>query len=1033
MKPKATGIIAWFTHNPVAANLLMLIILVSGLVSTFHIRKEFFPEFATGAIHITIPFPGAAPEDVEHGVVVQVEEALQGITGVKKISSSASEGVGTITVSVLNGHDIDKVLYNVKSRVDGITTFPAEAEKPVVAEETTRDGVLWLILSGPLSEKDLKRLAQQIKDGLTADADISQVEIRGTRDNEIQIELSEAAMGKYGLTFDTVTAAIQRYSLDLPAGTLQTPSGDLLLRTKAQAYSAEDFKKIPLVTSRQGVCVTLGQVAQVVDGFEEADWFLRFQGQNAVGLQVFRVGNQNALDVAAATKAYAERKRAHLPSGVELATIADASVMLKGRLNLMLKNLGWGGLLVFVSLVLFLRMQVAFWVMAGLPVCFLGTLWLMPAPMIDISVNMITLFGFILVLGVIVDDAIVIGENIHSTIVRKGPGVDSVIKGARQVAMAAAFGVLTTIAAFVPMLMIPGINGKIWRGIALVVVLSLVFSLIESKLILPAHLAHMRSTEKSGKYINIITVLQQWTNSGLTWFTRRLYQPLLDRSLRNWKTTLSVFVAVLIITAGMVKSGHVRFVFFPDIESDTIEAELELTAGTPFAATQAAAEQIEKAARMVNAQLRTETDIQDDVIQSVISLTTSPNKVWFYAELIPAERRPMGSNDIINRWRRATGDIPGTVTLEFSGNAAESGSPINFTLHGSNYNQLRAAAAELKQKLSTYQGVYDIQDSFAKGKRELKFQLKPGAELFGITTSDLARQVRQGFYGSEAQTLQRGRDEIKVKIRYPRNERNGMASFDNIRLRTDQGDEIPFHAVAEAHLHHGYAGIDRIDRHRVIRVYANVDKGVTEPQRVIRDIENQFIPHLLSRYPELRYELAGEAQESNESQDELKRGAVLALMLIYTMMAIPLKSYVQPLVIMAAIPFGIVGAIWGHKFVGLPVSILSLCGIIALSGVVVNDGLVMVDVINQKRAAGLVFNEAVKASGVARLRAILLTSLTTFLGLLPMLMEKSLQAQFLIPMSVSLAFGILFATSITLLLIPTLYVAGFRPRKNNFP
>jgi multidrug efflux pump subunit AcrB len=1024
MKIHGSSIIDWFTRNPVAANLLMLVILVSGIVSAVHIRKEFFPEFATGTIHISVAFPGAAPEDVEQGVVVKVEEALQGVDGIKKITASAHEGLAALQVRVLNGYTVDTIMDRIKSRVDGITTFPDEAEKPVITEETTRDGVLWLILSGPLSEKALKSLAQQVKDELTRDPHISQVEIHGTREREIRIELSEAAMSKYGLSFDAVADAVRKNSLDLPAGTLETQSGDLLLRTNAQAYTAKQFEDIALVTRRQGGRVSLGQVARVIDGFEEADWFLRFQGQSAVGLQVFRVGSQSTLDVAAAAKSYAMRKAAALPPGVELTAIADTSIMLRDRLDLMLKNLGWGGLLVFISLVLFLRFRVAFWVMAGLPVCFLGTIWLMPTPPIDISINMITLFGFILVLGIVVDDAIVIGENIHSTVARQGAGIRSVVFGARQVATAATFGVLTTIAAFVPMLMIPGINGKIWRGIALVVILCLAFSLIESKLILPAHLVHLRTDDTGRGVKNPLVRLQRWISRWMAVLVRRVYQPLLDVSLRHWMTTLSVFVAVVIITVGMVNSGRVRFVFFPDIESDTIEANLELTAGTPLAAARAAAQQIESAAQTVNTLYKQETGMSEDVIRSVIALTTASNRVWFYAELIPSEKRPVGSNAIINRWRQATPDIPGMVSLKFSGSAAESESPISFELKGTDFTALQNAARELKRRLAAYEGVFDTQDSLEKGKNELKLRLKAGAEHLGLSVIDLARQVRQGFYGGDVQTLQRSRDEVKVKVRYPRSERKGMTAFDTMQVRTDQGLELPFRSVAETRLKPGFASIERADRQRVIRVFANVDKHHSEPQRIINDMEARVIPKLLAKYPGLQYDLAGEAKESKASLDELKRGAVLALLLIYAMMAIPLKSYIQPLIIMAAIPFGFVGAIWGHCLVGLPVSILSVCGIIALSGVVVNDSLVMVDVINQKRAAGQPMAQAVRDSGVARFRAIVLTSLTTFLGLLPMLLEKSLQAQFLIPMSVSLAFGILFATVITLILVPSLYVAG---------
>ena len=1020
------GIIAWFTHNPVAANLLMATILFLGGLSAVQIRKEFFPVIETGRIQISIAYPGAAPEDVEQGVVIKVEEAIQDIDGIKKIQASSYEGLANLAVTILNTYSVDKILEEIRNRVEGISTFPEEIKRPVISKETTKDGVLWLILSGSVGERSLKHIAQQMKDDLIADPNVSQVEIHGTREREIRIELAEATMLKYGLSFDDVTAAVKQNSLNLPAGKIQTQQGALILRADSQAHTTAEFAKIPLLTDQDGVIIRLGEVAEIIDGFEEADWFLRFQGKPAVGLQIFRVGSQSSLDVAAAVQSYVKQKKMELPDYVELDTIADNSVMLKSRLNLMVKNLGFGGLLVFISLILFLRLKVAFWVMLGLPVCFLGTIWCMPFPFINISINMITLFGFILVLGIVVDDAIVIGESIHTTIDQKGGGVEHAIEGARRVATAATFGVLTTIAAFLPMLLIPGINGKIWRGIGLVVILCLVFSLIESKLILPAHLSRMQPQARVGKKKNLLSFIQEMISTILEWCITKVYQPLLLAALRNWVTTLTVFIAMLILTAGMIKSGNVGFIFFPDIEGNTIEATLKLRAGTPLHKTNAVTEQLENAARQVNEQFKQEEGYADDVISSLIAVTLSSTEVWFYAELLPSEQRDAGSNEIIQLWRSKTGEIHGVEHLKFSGSTADSGSPVAFTLKANNPDTLQAAAKELKNILGTYGGVHDAEVSLQRGNAELQVELREGSALLGLNSGDLARQLRQGFHGSEAQTLQLGKDEVKVKILYPADERNRDSSFTGKYIRTAEGVEIPFSEIAKKKLGHGYASIDRVDGNRIVQVSANVNKEEAEPGRIIADIELQHIPNLQKKYAGLRYDLAGEAMENKESLDELKRGSVLALLLIFVMMAIPLKSYLQPLIIMTAIPFGVVGAVLGHFFLGLPVSILSLCGIIALSGVVVNDSLVMVDFINVRRREGKPLLEAVREAGSARFRAILLTSLTTFLGLLPMVLEKSLQAQFLIPMSVSLGFGILFATTVTLILVPTLYVGGLQ-------
>ncbi len=1020
------GIIAWFAHNPVAANLLMITILVLGGLSAVHIRKEFFPVIETGRIQINIVYPGAAPEDVEQGVVIKVEEAIQGINGVKKIHSSSYEGLANIAVFVLNKYSVDKVLEEIRNRVEAISTFPEEIKRPVISKETTRDGVLWLILSGSMEEGSIRRIAQQMKDDLVADPIISQVEIHGIREREIRIELAEASMLKYGLSFDQVTAAVRQNSLNIPAGKIQTRQGALLLRADSEAHSADDFTEIPVITGNSGAIIRLGDIANIIDGFEEADWFLRFQGKPAVGLQVFRVGNQNSIDVAAAVHSYVRLKSEELPDYVEIDTIADNSVMLKNRLKLMVKNLGFGGLLVFISLILFLRLRVAFWVILGLPLCFLGTIWCMPFPFINISINMITLFGFILVLGIVVDDAIVIGESIYATIEKKGGGVEQVIEGAKRVATAATFGVLTTIAAFLPMLLIPGINGKIWRGIGLVVILCLIFSLIEYKLILPAHLGRMQASAEKRKRPHLLSRLQEIISLTLEWCIAKVYQPLLLQALRNWPTTLTVFIAMVILTVGMIKSGKVGFIFFPDIEGNTIEATLKLRSGTPLHRTNAVTEQAENAAQQVNKMFKQKDDTTDDLISSLIAVTLSPTEVWFYAELLPSEKRGVGANEIIQRWRTATGEIHGVEHLEFSGSTADSGSPVAFTLKAKDPGTLQAAAYELKSILGRYGGVHDVQISMQKSNAELQVELRDGSALLGINSGDLARQLRQGFHGSEAQTLQMGKDEVKVKILYQADERNRSDSLADRYIRTASGVEIPFVEIAQQKINHGYASIDRIDGHRVVQITANVNKEVAEPQRIIADIETQHIPALQKKHAGLRYDLAGEAMENKESLDELKRGTILALLLIFVMMAIPLKSYVQPLIIMTAIPFGVVGAILGHFILGIPVSILSLCGIIALSGVVVNDSLVMVDFINTKRREGMPLLEAVREAGSARFRAILLTSLTTFLGLLPMLLEKSLQAQFLIPMSVSLGFGILFATTVTLILVPTLYVAGLQ-------
>ncbi len=1014
MSERASGIIAWFARNPVAANLLMAGIFFLGTLSALSIKKEFFPEFSLNVIVIRVPYLGAAPQEVEEGVCIKVEEAIQDLVGIKRIRSRADEGIGTVMVEVESDHSVAMLLDRIKLRIDAISTFPEDTEKPVIYEETTEIEVMWVQIYGDIDERTLKEMGRDARDEIVALQGVTRAQIRGDRSYEISIEVSEENLRQYSLTFDEVVRAVRSSSLDLPAG------GEILLRTKGQAYDEEDFERLSLITREDGTRLLLGDVATVVDGFEEVNRRVRFDGKESVSIQISRVGKQSALEIAKAIKKYVIRKQKELPEGVQISAWADGARLLKDRLNLMIRNAFFGGLLVFLSLTLLLRFKVAFWVIVGLPVCFLGTLWLMPLPFIDISINMITLFGFILVLGIVVDDAIVIGESVFATIRREGHTLENVIKGAQEVAMPATFGVLTTVAAFIPMLMVPGPNGKIWGGIGMVVILCLVFSLIESKLILPSHLGHMKVSDLEKGEMGRLARFQRSIADGLEAFVERHYRPLLDRSLRNRYTTIAFFVASLILTYGVIKGDVVRFVFFPDVETDFPAVELSMAEGTPGEVTQVEALKIEKAIQRVDDEIFAEEG--ERVLVHVLTLIESDTHASLIVELTPSEDREVGSVEITNRWRDLVGEIPGAIDLRFSGTISHSGRPIHFQLSSNSYARLNEAAARLKEKLAEYEGVFDIRDSQSRGKQEVRLNIKPGAEALGLTLNDLARQVRQGFYGAEAQRIQRGQDEVRVMVRYPRSDRRSLGHLENMRIRTPGGDEVPFSSVADAELGRGYSGIRRVDRKRVVNVTADVDKGLIGPQEVIKEVRREFMPDLLVRYPSVRYTLEGESREQKEALSSLSEGAGLAIVIIFALMAVPLKSYIKPLIIMSVIPFGIVGAAIGHLIMGMPISILSLCGIIALTGVVVNDSLVMVDFINRYEARGHPKIEAIKEAGLRRFRPIFLTSLTTFLGLTPMLLERSLQAKFLIPMAVSLAFGIVFATFITLLLIPSLYL-----------
>ncbi len=1017
------GIIAWFARNGVAANLLMVGIMVMGLISAIQIKKEFFPEFSLNQITIRVSYRGAAPQEAEEGVCVKIEEAVQDLEGVKRLTSRAYEGGGRVDVEIANGYEVLDMLDKIKLRVDAISTFPAETEKPVIYEQTTKNEVMWVQIYGDVDERTMKEYGKMVRDEITALPEVTQAEMDGVRAYEISIEVSESTLRQYGLTFDQVVQAVRKSSLDLPAGSIKTVGGEILLRTKGQAYVGREFEQLVLLTQEDGTRLLLGDIARVVDGFDDSDFFFKFDGKPSLGIRIYRVGNQNALTVAAAVRTYIEKKNKELPAGISLAYWADASRLLKGRLNLMLRNMALGGVLVFISLAMFLRLRVAFWVMVGLPVCFLGAIWLMPTGLVDISINMITLFGFILVLGIVVDDAIVIGENVYTTIRKDGPGIENVIKGAQEVALPATFGVLTTIAAFLPMLMVPGPSGKMWSGIALVVILCLFFSLIESKLILPAHLAHMKIKEKPKEGWGPFMRIQRGFSHGLENFVEKVYRPVLELSLRHRYTTVSLFLAGIILSVGVVKSGIVRNVFFPNIPSDFIRASVEMAEGTPATVTEAATYKVEQAIHALDREMREEFgDGNGSIIEHTISWSSGETLGRLFVELKPSENRMIDSIEVVNRWREKVGPIAGAIDLSFSGTTGYDAAAIDFQLEGDNFDQLDAAAEEIKARLADFNGIFDIKDTFSGGKQEIQLAIKPEAEVLGLTLSDLARQVRQGFYGAEAQRIQRGKDEVRVMVRYPEDERRSLGDLENMRVRTPSGEEVPFSSVAEAKMGRGFSRITRINRKRVVNVRASVDKDTIEPHVVINEITKEFMPALLAKYPGVSYALEGESREQAETMGGLMQGFFLALIIIYALMAVPLRSYIKPLIIMAVIPFGIVGAIFGHLVLGLSLSILSFCGIVALTGVVVNDSLVMVDFITRRENEGMPRFEAIRWAGIRRFRPILLTSLTTFLGLTPMLMERSLQARFLAPMAVSLAFGILFATVITLILIPSLYL-----------
>ncbi len=1020
------GIIGWFARNTVAANLLMAAIVIAGLISFANVQKRTFPEFESNLVQVLVPYRGAAPAEVEEGVIIKIEEAISDIQGIKEIRSTAREGAGTVLVEVVTGYDSSKVLDEVKLRVDAIPTFPAETEKPIISELLFEQQVVWVTVYGDLDDRARKALARQVRDDLQVLPGVRTVNLVGDRPYEIAIEVTEADMRKFGLTFDEVAQAVRRSSIDLPGGAIRTDSGDILLRTKGQVYTGEEFADIVLRTDPDGTRLRLSDVATIRDDFAESEDYALFDGQPSLSMNVVATEGGNDIAISDAVNAYVQARQAGLPEGAKLAVWGDTSFYLKDRLNMMVRNMLAGTLLVFACLALFLRLKLAFWVAIGIPVAFLGAVWLMPLGPFAANINLISLFGFLLALGIIVDDAIIIGESVHTQTHKHGYQVENVIRGARKVALPATFGVLTTMAVFIPMLFIEGGFAVFLISICWVMVLCLAFSLVESKLILPAHLARMGPLPANPGPLGR---LQQRFSRALEDFIQQRYRPMVGWALRNRGTTLALFLSSIILVAGVLGGGLVRFVFFDDVPSDFIQANMRLADGSSAQSRDRALERMQAAIAQVEADYRRDVDPQGSLLRNVLVFTSGDTAGNMVVELSKGESREWDAFQITERWRGHVGEIAGAKEMRIFASTSPGGRPIDLRLTSENFSQLEAASEELLVKLREYEGVYGIESTLDAGSQEVRLHIKPEAQALGLTQTDLGRQVRQAFYGEEAQRIQRGKDEVRVMVRYPLAERRSLANLEGMRIRTPDGGQVPFHTVAEAEVASSYTRINRIDRKRSARILADIDTARTSAEEIVPDLRRNFLPELFSRYPEVSEVGGGAMAESASAQAQMGRALLIGLFLIYALLAVPLKSYAKPLIIMSVIPFGVVGAVIGHWIMGLSFSMMSLFGVVALAGVLTNDSLLMLHFIGRARSQGMSVRQAVVESGTQRFRAIWLTSLTTFFGLLPILAERSLQAKLIIPMATSLAFGIMFATVITLFLIPTLYLSLYQLRE----
>jgi multidrug efflux pump subunit AcrB len=1025
-------IVAWFTNNHVAANLLMLFLLISGLLAVQSIKIETFPEFTLDMIMVSMEYPGASPAEIEEAVVRRIEESVSGLAGIKRIDSTAREGFGTVTIEVISGWDIKSLLNDVKSEVDRIRTFPKEAEKPVVREITRKNQVINLALYGDAPEGTVKHLAEKIKDDLTALSGITLVDLFGVRRSEIHIDISEKTLRRYNLTLNRVADIVRQASLDLPAGNVKSEDGTILIRTKGRRYNAADYEDIAVLTASDGTKVTLGRIATLTDGYEDIDLALTTKGKPAAFIQVYRVGDQSALEVARTVKNYIDDIRSDLPEGMEIGFFRDMSVVLRSRINLLLKNMALGLILVIVLLTVFLNLRLAFWVTLGIPIAFATGLWLLPY--FDISINMISLFAFILILGIVVDDAIVIGENIYRKREKGLAPFDSAVQGTQQVARPVIFAVLTTIAAFWPLLMITGTRGNIMRNIPVVVIVVLLGSLIEALFILPAHLSRCQFKFLCEDPDDArARTMDRWLKNVI----RGPYRRFLGMCLKWRYVTVAVGIAILLVTLGYVMSGRIKMTIFPRLDADYLICSVVMPPSTPVSRTREVLKHIEESAIAVMEEIDARRpEDAPSVLEEYYSLIgvqmggggpmptmeSGGHLAQVHVQLLEGEIRDIKATYLANEWRKRVGTIIAAESVTFQGQLRAMDAPIEIQLSSNDHGKLLEAVEGMKAELGEYPGLTDIIDNYMPGKDELQLKLKPAARSLGLTLNDLAQQVRAAFYGAEALRFQRDQDEVKVLVRYPDGERRSLGSVESMRIRLGDGTDVPFTQVAQVSREQGYATITRSHRQRVISVTADVVEGQANANEVNNDLELNILPRIRELHPEVRFALEGEGREDREFVMNVLRSFVVALFLIYALLAIPFRSFAQPLIVMAAIPFGLVGALIGHIVMGYDISMMSLFGIVGLSGVVVNDSLVLIEATNRIKENGRTHVDAITAAGQLRFRAIILTSITTFGGLTPMILERSLQARFLIPMAAGLGYGVLFATGITLLIIPCLYL-----------
>ena len=1024
------GVLTAFARNRVFANILLLMLLFGGIIASTAMIRENFPEFSLDMITVTVPYPGADPEEVEEGISRKIEEAVEDIEGIKQYTTESRENMGTARLEVDEDYALGDVLEEVRTEINAISSFPVDAEKPVISELTLEDSVILLNFSADMSERRIKEWSERIKDEIKQLPEVSKASVFGTRDYEINIEISEERLREYGLTLNQVVRAVRDSSLNLAGGTIRTKDQEIRLRTLGRKYTGQELAQVIVLAGRDGQIITLDRLATIRDGFTEDPIRSQINGKPSVLISIYKTQEEDALVIADAVKDYVAQKQLELPDQVKLEVLYDNTDMLRARINLLLKNGLIGIGIVFILLWVFLSGRLSFWSGMGIPISIAGAmiiLWFQGG-----TLNMISLFGLIMVLGIVVDDAIVVGESIFVHRKRGLPPVKAAVEGVSEVGMPVTAAVITTIVAFTPLLYVGGIMGKFISILPVVVIACLLISLVECLILLPAHLNDLPDMQAGqnpkGGVSGKIDHFHESINSGLEWVIQRIYRPFLQKAIRWRYISMCTSISILLLAVGLIQGGILKFEIFPDIDGFVITSVVKFPEGTPVEVTQEAVDQIDAALLQLGE--KTETTSKEPLIQNRLALVgrtlqeipdSGPNVGSVQAILLPSEKRGIHSNDLMVAWEKEIGTIPGVESLTFEGlQAGPPGAPIEVWIQGFDMEAILAAADELMQRLQEFDGVYQIRSDFSPGKQEIRLELKPEARTLGLTVSDLAGQIQAGYYGEEALRLQRGEHDVRVKIRYTEQERSRLSSLDQVRIRTAGGQEVPLLSVANVSFGPGYSTITRTDGMRRVAVSADVDSKRANANEIFAALSADFFPKLQQEYPGIYVALQGEKKKMRESFGSLYVGFPLAVFGIFIIIATMFRSYIQPFIVLITVPFGIIGAVAGHLLMGFDLSLMSVFGMVALTGVVVNDAIVLIERINENLAQGMTFFDAIMQGGARRFRPIFLTSLSTIGGLAPLILETDLQAKFLIPMALSLAAGVAFATVLTLILIPSL-------------